>query len=84
VPVWRRLPRIYSLYYLTFLGLYLIRISEIETLLSVNRYVLVLFPAFIVMGAWGRNPVLHRIILYLSWIGLLYLSGQFAIWGWAG
>ncbi len=84
VPVWRRLPRVYSVYYLSFLAMYLLRTSQIEPLLSVSRYVLVFFPAFMVMGAWGRNPWVHRLILYSSWLGLLYLSGQFAIWGWAG
>jgi hypothetical protein len=82
--VWLRLPRIYGVFYLSFLGLYLIRTSLIDPLLSINRYVLVFFPAFMVMGTWGQKPIVHRTILYLSWIGLLYLSGQFALWGWAG
>jgi Gpi18-like mannosyltransferase len=84
IPVWRRLPRIYILFYISYLGLYLTRTSTIDPLLSLGRYVLVFFPAFIIMGNWGRNPVVHRIILYISLIGLLYLSGEFAIWGWAG
>ena len=82
--VWRQLPRIYSIFYIAFIGIYLIRTSMIDPLLSIDRYVLVLFPAFMVMGYWGRMPIVHRAILYFSWIGLLYLSGQFAIWGWAG
>lgn len=84
IMVWQRLPRIYSVYYLSFLGLYLSRTSQIEPLLSMSRYVLVFFPAFIVMGAWGQRPWLNRLILYMSWLGFLYLSAQFAIWGWAG
>jgi len=83
-PIWRCLPRIYSVYSLSFMFLYLIRTSAIQPLLSVDRYVLVFFPAFMVMGSWGKKPGINRLILYLSWIGLFYLSGQFAIWGWAG
>jgi hypothetical protein len=82
--VWRKLPRLYSIYYLAFLTPYLLRTSQLEPLLSMSRYVLVFFPAFMVMGAWRRNPWVHRLILYGSWLGLLYLCGQFAIWGWAG
>jgi hypothetical protein len=84
IPVWRRLPRIYSLYYLSFMLLYLIRTSTIQPLLSIDRYVLVFFPAFMVMGSWGKEIGINRLVLYSSWIGMLYLSGQFAIWGWVG
>lgn len=84
ISIWRHLPKIYSYFSWGFMLLYLLRTSTIQPLLSVNRYVLVFFPAFIVMGAWGKNIWINRAILYLSWIGLLYLSGQFAIWGWAG
>jgi hypothetical protein len=83
-PVWRKLPRLYGVYYITFLSLYLIRTSQIEPLLSMSRYVLVFFPAFMVLGELGRRSWLHRLILYGSWFGLLYLAGQFALWGWVG
>lgn len=84
IPVWRQLPRIYGVYYLTFLILYLSRMGGEYPLLGMTRYVLALFPAFILFGLWGRNPWINRIILYSSWFGLLYFSGQFAIWGWVG
>jgi len=84
LPVWRRLPRIYGVYYLAFLALYLTRIAGVQPLLGMARYVLSLFPAFMLFGLWGRRPWVNRAILYASWAGLLFMSGQFAIWGWVG
>jgi Gpi18-like mannosyltransferase len=80
----RYLPSIYTVYQVSFLILYLMSLSHIQPLLSTARYVLALFPAFIVFRLWGRNPWIQRIYLYLSWTGILFLSGQFAIWGWVG
>jgi hypothetical protein len=60
-------------------------VSEFEALLSVSRYILALFPAFIVLGRIGSSkPWLHRLILYPSIAGLLFLTGQFVLWGWVG
>ncbi len=42
---------------------------------------LALFPAFLVWARAGRHAWVNRAILYLSWSGLLFMSGQFAIWG---
>jgi hypothetical protein len=84
VPVWRKLPRIYSVYYLAVLALYLTRIAGSQPLLGIARYVLALFPLFMVWGPWGQNAWVNRLVLYTSWAGLLFLSGQFAIWGWVG
>lgn len=80
----RRLPPIYGIYQGVFLLLYLGRYSDMQPLLSTARYVLALFPAFIAFSAWGQNPWINRVFLYLSWLGLLLLAGQFAIWGWVG
>ncbi len=60
----------------------LMKVGEIQPLLSVPRYVLAIFPAFIVLGQAGKNQWANRLILYLSWLGLLYFCGQFVIWGW--
>lgn len=84
VPVWRKLPRVDAIYYLAFLGLYLTRIGGDEPLIGTTRYVLTLFPGFVILGQLGRNPWVHRAVLYTSWLGLLFLSAQFAIWGWVG
>jgi hypothetical protein len=46
--------------------------------------VIEIFPAFILLAIWGQKSNIHRIILYLSCLGLLFMSGQFALWGWVG
>jgi hypothetical protein len=84
IQAFRRLPRVYGIYGGATLFLLLAKTADIQPLLSFSRYVLSLFPAFIVLGQLGANRWVHRAILYPSWFGLLYLSGQFAIWGWVG
>ncbi len=84
VPVWRRLPRIHGVYTLAFMGLYLVRLPGDQPLLATVRYVLALLPAFIILGSFGQDRRLHRLILYPCWAGLMFMSGQFAIWGWVG
>ncbi len=79
------LPSIYGVYSLLMLVLILSKASDFEALLSLSRYVLALFPAFIVLGRLGASRAwIHRLILYPSIAGLLFLSGQFVIWGWVG
>ena len=82
VLIVRRLPAIYGLYSVLMLMAILMKVGEIQPLLSVPRYVLAIFPAFIVLGQAGKNQWANRLILYLSWLGLLYFCGQFVIWGW--
>jgi hypothetical protein len=48
------------------------------------RYVLEIFPAFLLLAIWGRSPWVNRLVLTLSLLGLLFFSAQFAIWGWVG
>ena len=82
--VWKKLPKVYGIYYIGFMALYLTRIADIYPLLSMARYVLALFPAFLIMSQYGENPILRRIIIYISILGTLFLSAQYAIWGWVG
>jgi Gpi18-like mannosyltransferase len=85
VLVLRWLPSIYGVYCLLMLVLILSKASDFEALLSLSRYVLALFPAFIVLGRLGASKTwMHRLILYPSIAGLLFLTGQFVIWGWVG
>jgi len=83
-PVWRSFPRAYGVYYLTYLLLFLTRTGGSEPLVGTVRYVLALFPAFMVLGRWGANRWAHRAILYSSLIGLLFMSAGFALWLWMG
>jgi hypothetical protein len=82
VLVVRRLDAVYGLYSVLMLMVILSKVGDIQPLLSVPRYMLAIFPAFIILGRAGKDPLVNRIILYSSWLGLLYFCGQFVIWGW--
>ena len=81
---WKKLPRLYGIYSVTFMAFFLARLGAPQPLVSMARYVLELFPAFLVLAAWGRRPWVNRLVLYSSWLGLLFFSAQFALWGWVG
>ena len=84
LAVLKKMPIIYRVYTLSFMALYLFRIAAVYPLLSNSRYVLSLFPVFMLIAKWGEKSSVNRLILYPSWLGLIFLSGQFAIWGWVG
>ncbi len=79
---WKRFPVSYHIYTIGALILLTIRLVETQPLNSMSRYALALFPIFMYLGILGRDPRVHRYILYPSVALLLYLSGQFAMWGW--
>ena len=56
--------------------------SELKPIYSFSRYALAFFPAFMLLGAAGKRPLVNRLILYPSILLYLYFSGQFFIWGW--
>ena len=56
--------------------------SEVKPLYSFSRYTLAFIPTFMLLAEYGRNPIIHRIILYTSLALYLYFSGQFVVWGW--
>jgi hypothetical protein len=78
----RGLPREYGIYMVVTICALMLRRTTLQPLVSMSRYVLVLFPAFMLWGRWGRNPRVQRLIIYPSVALLLYLCGQFAMWGW--
>ncbi len=78
----RALPLTYSLYMALTMFVLLLRRTTAQPLVSMSRYLLTLFPAFIIWGRWGENPWVNRLIIYPSVALLIYLCGQFAIWGW--
>jgi hypothetical protein len=84
ILVWKQLPRMYGIYYWSFMILYLTRTADVYPLLSMARYVLALFPAFLILARLGFHPSAHRIIVYIFIFGLLFFSAQFAMWGWVG
>jgi hypothetical protein len=78
----RKLPGEYGIYMAIAMIVLMLRRTTLQPLVSMSRYVLMLFPAFMLWGHWGRNPRIQRLVVYPSVALLLYLSGQFAIWGW--
>jgi hypothetical protein len=85
VEAFRSLPLIYPIYMAVTLAGTLTKVSEVQPLLAVSRYVLVLFPGVVILARWGwQKAWVHRLILYLSAAMLTFFVGQFAIWGWIG
>ena len=58
------------------------KVGPISPLLSTSRYVLPIFPAFMLLGRWASTPWRRRLIVYPSVALLLYFAGQFILWGW--
>ncbi len=71
VEVWARLPRVYGVYLLTVLLFQLIG----GDLISMPRFVVPMFPAFIALGQMGKRPWADRLILIPS----LLLQGVLAL-----
>jgi hypothetical protein len=52
-------------------------------LLSTPRFILPLFPMYILLGRAGEaSPMINRLIVYLSLALLMFFSAQFALGGW--
>jgi hypothetical protein len=79
---WRRIPTVYSLYLVAGVLYPLTRLNAVHPLVGQSRYLLVLFPAFIILAQLGERPWVNRIIFYSSVALLLFWAGQFAIGGW--
>ncbi len=84
VMVWFKLPREYGLYTLVMLLAPLFRMTTQQPLVSMLRYVLILFPVFALWAVWGKNAWVNRAVVYLSFPLALYTSAQFMLWGWVG
>ncbi len=71
VVIWRKLPFTYTAYSLVFfLYLFMFTTSDPTLIVSSNgRYMLMLFPAFMVLGEWGARKWFHSALL----IGMLPL-----------
>jgi Gpi18-like mannosyltransferase len=71
VEVWARLPRVYGVYMLTVLLFQLIG----GDLISMPRFMVPMFPAFMALGQMGKRPWADRLILIPS----LMLQGVLAL-----
>jgi len=84
ILVWKKLPNVYGIYTSAFMVLYLSTTTATYPLLSISRYVLVLFPVFLAMPALVKQRKIQLAILVILFTGLLFYAAQFAIWGWVG
>ncbi|MCP4357247.1 MAG: hypothetical protein GY796_04420 [Chloroflexi bacterium] len=78
----KRIGITWGLYAAMMLFFMLLPVSDLKPLYSFSRYTLAFFPTFMLLSMWGKNSIVHRLILYPSLILYLYFSGQFFIWGW--
>lgn len=73
--IWRRMGEGYALYVLIFALL-----PASSALQSMIRYVLPLFPIFIVLGWWGERPLVDRVLLTTFALLLGVLTAIYANW----
>jgi hypothetical protein len=84
VVAWRRLRRSYAVYMAALLILYLTRLPAVFPLTSMSRFVLPLFPGFLVLARWGENRYLNWALVIPSAILLSFFAFQFTHWGFVG
>jgi Gpi18-like mannosyltransferase len=53
-------------------------------LMSQRRYMWVLFPAFMLLGRWGKNTWVDRVIFVFSLLALGLFTAMYANWYWVG
>lgn len=76
------LPRYMSAWVWPGLIIPLLQPSQVHALMSMPRFVLVLFPLFIVLGQVTRPKIIQIPALVLSVTLLVLLTTQFALWYW--
>lgn len=78
----RSLPAAYSTYLAAGIVLPLWSPSAVHPLMSMHRFTLVLFPAFIVLALLGKWRPVHGAIVVVSALLLAFFTIQFASWLW--
>jgi hypothetical protein len=80
---WKKMPFSLNLYSVASLLVFTSRLVETQPLNSMIRYVITLFPCFVLLAIYGKeNSIAHRIIIYTGFLLSMYLSAQFWLWGW--
>ena len=83
VGVLRRLPLAYGAYVIAALALPLSYPVAPQPLMSIPRYLVVLFPLGIWLGAWLlEHPRVRRPAFVLSAAAMAFFVAQFATWHW--
>ncbi len=82
VACWRRLPSEYGIYCAVVLAVCVSEPWAGQPLWSLDRFVLTLFPLWMVAGSWlsRRRPAVRRGALALSALALAFYTAQFASW----
>lgn len=70
--------------YIAYMGLSILVPMSTSSLMSMQRFALVLFPMFAILALWGRRPSVNNVIvaLFLPLLGLFTVL--FADWYWVG
>ncbi len=79
---WKRMPLEYGLFALATFVIFTLRVVDTQPLNSMIRYLITLFPLFYVLAEWGKNGIVHRMVVYLFFALNLFLCVQFWAWGW--
>lgn len=79
---WRLLPMTWVLYSAATLLVVMLRYVDTQPLNSMTRYLLTLFPLFMLLAYWSKNRWVERAVVYVSLPLTLYLTAQFFVWGW--
>jgi len=83
VGVWRTLPRAYGVYVIAALALPLSYPVASQPLMSLPRFLVVLFPLSIWFGAWlAEHRRAQWPVLILSTLLMMSFAAQFATWHW--
>jgi hypothetical protein len=82
IAAFRYLPLAYSAYLAAGIILPLWSPSAVHPLMSMHRFALALFPAFIVLALIGKWRPAHAVWLIISTILLAFFTIQFASWLW--
>jgi hypothetical protein len=84
VLAFRRLGVGPGLYMAAMLLVPMSKITADDRLQSMTRYVLVLFPGFMLLALAGDRPLVNRIIVVFSLLLLGIFTAVFVHWGWTG
>lgn len=79
---WRLMPMTFSLYGAATVLVVMVRYVDTQPLNSMTRYLLTLFPLFMLLAYWSKNRWVERAVVYGSLPLGLYLMAQFLVWGW--
>lgn len=58
----------------------LLKVRTPAPLHAMRPYVLTLCPGFTIMGSLGRNPMLNRLVVYVSAALLVLLTSVYVMW----